>query len=279
MKMLSIYILMVIVLFPGACVAETVFNEPLGFSFSLPKGYVLNEVNADQRGVLYTFGEGAVDSKDGRIVIQVMTLGGVMGRDEPSEILESMGTVTEDVSWRSFDLKLARADIEANGWAIVTMFIQVPLEPEAIQVSVGAPLQREAQAKEALVSVLKSIDGTTNWVASGQRLRAFLTGYGVTLLLRGIPLILILALLCRGLRGRGGPRLPLVLRPVPAGIAVCTLIFVVEILAFRVSGKMAFGLGPGIVRHLLSYLLVSIPFCLLYAGLVRSCRGSGASEA
>jgi hypothetical protein len=70
--------------------------------------------------------------------------------------------------WRGFDIPVFRVPEEIPGHQFVTFNAQVPLKPEAIQISIGGEAAREEEISGILRSVLDDLEGQTNWQNTGK---------------------------------------------------------------------------------------------------------------
>lgn len=180
---------------------ETVTHPKLGFRLTVPDGF-----NSDpervQGAVIYAFQHPpSIDQKIGTFIL-VSGLGGVLNRKkiDPKTFATKnpqIRIVTEQ--WKDFDIEVFRVPEQKGELSLLTFNAQAPLKPEAIQVTVIGDATYESELQSVLRSVLRSLDGPTNWLNTQERsnrLTEGLTRLAITviiLLIVGIGVILVIA--------------------------------------------------------------------------------------
>jgi hypothetical protein len=158
--------------FPAALKAgEEVWNKELLFHFTVPDGF--RPVPAKvQRTILYAFQRPSKDADEPGTLILISRLGGVLDRKriDPQEVAAKNPQVTVGTEkWKSFEIDVVRVPEQLLGTPWVTYNAQVPLKPEAIQVSVSGRGSEETELKSLLQEVLRDLDGHSNWLTTQER--------------------------------------------------------------------------------------------------------------
>ncbi len=201
-------VLVAIVLTPSGSAlraGERVTDARLNFRMSIPDGFV-PEPDKVQGTTLYVFRRPPGAGERGGIVIAVSRMGGVMSR-EPVDMREVVAQNPRASAlaekWKAFDIEVVRAPQEIGGMRTVAFVAQVPLTPEAIQVVVSGEESREEEVRGVLRSVLRDLDGQTNWLDDGQRMRRLGETVGTIVLLLGAGVTAVI-LVWRSARKRKG---------------------------------------------------------------------------
>jgi hypothetical protein len=182
---------------------ETVSNQPLGFRLSVPDGFVQDPTKA--RGdILFAFMRPAAPGDKANSGIMVSRMRGVMGREkiDPKLIATKAPKITVVTEkWKDFEIEVTRVPEEFGPVKVVTFNAQVPLKPEAIQISVVGETARENELRSALRTVLATLDGQTNWLTTDERINR--GTIGIAKMAITIAVLLFLGgLVWRALRGR-----------------------------------------------------------------------------
>jgi hypothetical protein len=154
---------------------ETVSDPRLGLRLTAPDGFM--QVPDLVRGdVVYAFQR---MSKGEPTFILVRRLGGTLGREklDPAEASAKGPQVSLTTEkWKEFDIDVIRLSEQMGNLRLVTFNAQVPLKPEAVQVTVSGAAGREDELHGLLRSVLSNLDGQTNWLTSKERWKRFFQG-------------------------------------------------------------------------------------------------------
>jgi hypothetical protein len=154
--------------------AETLTQPDLKFSFAVPEHF--DRIDPPNKAGLYSFRSTLSD--DTPIIVSLDRMGGAIDRHRyKAEDLKPTAfgfpvdarMSLEEIPWRSFALDAFRVDLPKDGQHLVALYSQVPLAPEAVQVTVIAYPAHEAEARAVFRSVLGSIDGKTNWLTDEER--------------------------------------------------------------------------------------------------------------
>jgi len=182
---------------------ETVSNQPLGFRLSVPDGFVQDPTKA-QGDIVFAFMRPAAPGDKANSGIMVSRMRGVIGREKIDPKLMAtkapkVTVVTE--KWKDFEIEVTRVPEEFGALKVVTFNAQVPLKPEAIQISVVGETARENELRSALRTVLATLEGQTNWLTTGERINR--GTIGIAKMAVTIAVLLFLGgLVWRALRGR-----------------------------------------------------------------------------
>jgi hypothetical protein len=175
----SVLLGMALILAAAPLVAgETVSNQKLGLHLSVPDGFV--EVPDKVQGVvLFAFRRPALDGEKVGTFVLISRLGGVLSRDkiDPKVIVARAPHVTiVPEKWKDLEIEVSRVPERMGRLDVLTFNAQVPLEPEAIQISVLGEAAREDELRSVLRSLLGTLDGQTNWLSTQQRITRFAEG-------------------------------------------------------------------------------------------------------
>jgi hypothetical protein len=151
--------------------ADVIRDEALGFTLTVPEGFVDYPPGREQQGTPYAFVKGEPGRTDSTI-IGIKPMGGTIGREPlPASELPQGDGINFDVrreKWKSFDIEVL-VGVAQQEPGIAVVVAQVPLKPQAIQVAVTAPLARQAELLPLLRSLLASLDGPSNWLTDKER--------------------------------------------------------------------------------------------------------------
>lgn len=171
---------------------ETVAHPQLGLRFTVPDGFAkdLAQVRGD---VIHAFQHPPIGERKIGTFILVSQLKGVLGRKKfdirdlpPNQ--SQVKILTEN--WKEFDIEVIRLPEQVGTTSLLTLNAQVPLKPFAIQISVFGEAVQEEELQSILKSVLKSLEGQTNWLTGEQR--ASKLGTGITKLAIAIGVVLLI---------------------------------------------------------------------------------------
>ncbi|HTU88848.1 MAG TPA: hypothetical protein VMF69_02015 [Gemmataceae bacterium] len=186
---------------------ETVSNRQLGFRLTVPDGFV-EDPEMVQGKVVCAFQRAPTANQKMATFIVVTRLGGVLGREklDPKEfapLFPHVTIVTE--KWREFDIEVFRVP---EAFDLVTFNAQVPLKPEAVQIGVTGEAARENELRGELRYVLGSLEGSTNWLNTNQRVSKLVEAIAVLAGPFGGLLVVIALVVRRVLRKRALTRDP-----------------------------------------------------------------------
>jgi hypothetical protein len=111
--------------------------------------------------------------------------------------------------WKEFEIEVFRDPEQVQDLRLLTFNAQVPLKPEAVQITVIGEASREDQLRAVLQSVLSNLDGQTNWLNTQQRVTRL--AEGLTRLAITVGVLVAIAVVVwrwvrrRGSRGRAEP--------------------------------------------------------------------------
>jgi hypothetical protein len=183
--------------------SETVSNQQLGLRLSVPDGFVSvpEKVAGD---IVFAFQRPAVAGDNANTGILISRMRGVIGREkiDPKILAAKAPKITVVAEkWKTFEIEVTRVPEEISGIKVVTFNAQVPIKPEAIQISVVGEAARESELRGILRTVLATVDGQTNWLTTEERINRGASG--IARLAITLAVIVFLAgLVWRGIRGR-----------------------------------------------------------------------------
>jgi hypothetical protein len=151
--------------------AEVIRDEALGFTLTVPEGFVDYPPGREQQGTPYAYVKGQPGTTDFTI-IGVKPMGGTIGREPlPASELPQADGIKFDLrreKWKSFDIEVL-VGVAQQEPGIAVLVAQVPLKRQAIQLAVTSPLARQAELLPLLRSLLASLDGPSNWLTDRER--------------------------------------------------------------------------------------------------------------
>jgi len=151
--------------------ADVIRDEALGFTMTVPDGFVDYPPGRQQQDTTYAYLKGDPGTTDFTI-IGIKPMGGTIGREPmPASELPQTDGIKFDLrreKWKSFDIEVL-VGVAQQEPGIAVLVAQVPLKRQAIQVAVTAPLARQAELLPLLRSLLASLDGPSNWLTGKER--------------------------------------------------------------------------------------------------------------
>ena len=151
--------------------ADVIRDEALGFTLTIPEGFVDYPPGRQQPNTPYAYVKGDPGTTDFTI-IGIKPMGGTIGRQQlPASELPQADGIKFDLrreKWKSFDIEVLVGVAQQEPGSAV-LVAQVPLERQAIQVAVTAPLARQAELLSLLRTLLASLDGPSNWLTDKER--------------------------------------------------------------------------------------------------------------
>ena len=153
--------------------AEAIVDEQLDFSVVLPEGYVA-DTEQKQGNVLYAFHLPSADEDHLGNYILVRSLGGTLGAGEPSveDVTQANADAVVEVAyWKEHEIVVARVPERIEEVDYVNLNAYVPLQPEAIQLTLFGEATREAELRTTLHGLLDRVEGKTNWDDKSRGLR------------------------------------------------------------------------------------------------------------
>jgi hypothetical protein len=205
MRSLTSVVLCVTLAFAAAPLfaSETVANQALGFRLSVPDGFVQDPTKV-QGDIVVAFMRPAGPGDKANSAVMVSRMRGVIGRDkiDPKMLATKAPKVTVVTEkWKDFEIEVTRVPEEFGAVKVVTFNAQVPLKPEAIQISVVGETARENELRSVLRTVLATLDGQTTWLTTDERINRGATGIAKMAITIAV-LLFLGGLVWRALRGR-----------------------------------------------------------------------------
>ncbi len=147
--------------------AEEIRDANFRFSMTIPDGFErLAQLPPGKPNWLYGFVKKEPSGVWVSIVVERMR--GTIGRErlDPQDLPAGSHARLHTVRWRGFDIDAIETPEESGGLALVTINAQVPLKPEAIQVSVVGPGDRRDESLALVNRLLSGLHGESNWLGS-----------------------------------------------------------------------------------------------------------------
>jgi hypothetical protein len=188
--------------------AEQISDANLRFSMTIPEGFErMAQRPPDKPNWLYSFVKKESDGVWFAIVVERMR--GTIGRErlDPRDAPAGSHARLHTVRWQGFDIDAIEFPEETGGLSLVNIKAQVPVKPEAIQISVVGPRDRRDESLALVNRLLKGFRAESIWLDSvAPRNLANSPHYGLLLLAAvaagGIGGFAVLFLVTR----LGGPR-------------------------------------------------------------------------
>ncbi len=132
----------------------------------IPGDFVDNP-QASFSDTLYSFIRSNADGTNVAVIIQRLggRISGPVGPEGIAALRAQFPSFSEversEVSWKTYGLEVFSIRLPVNDLMVCNHFVQVPLNREAIQINVGAPVSLQSQSRELLALLLASIKGLT----------------------------------------------------------------------------------------------------------------------
>jgi hypothetical protein len=198
---------------PPPLAGERVTHPELGFQISIPDGFVRDPMRESSpflkkksRDIVFAYVRpGEFRGGAPEAVLLVSRLRGVIDQDSHFRPPKSEITV-ETEKWHGFDIEMARVPEQFGDKKFMNFNAQVPLTPEAIQVTFVAEVQREEELRSLLRTTLATLDGPTNWLTAEERIDRW--AFGTAALAISLALLFVLARLAFTMGARRQPEPP-----------------------------------------------------------------------
>lgn len=183
---LTLTLLLSLALFPGAARLRAqgrVTDSTLGFSFVVPPGFREAPELRTEAKALYAFSRIPVHDQRVPTLIVIRGLGGTIRRQPLKGLKDAAGNPVEvdSLPWKTFQIPVAVKPDSANGTPALDLNAQVPLRPQALQVTVFGDATSRRNLEDVLKTVLDSLDGKSNWLTVQERAARFGVLIGWTL--------------------------------------------------------------------------------------------------
>lgn len=155
-----------------------VSNEEGRFSLAIPDGFESFTPDPVPAMMLYAYRQTAEVAADRKYIIITKVGVPLLHEQSPMAKLEEYrqrhpeGTNFTPLSakWKEFDIPGVRYDAYSyEGQPGFVMSVQVPIDPDAIQIIVVGGKKDEKQVAAILNQMLASLEGDTNWTSEGDR--------------------------------------------------------------------------------------------------------------
>jgi len=174
-------------------------NAELGYSLTLPEGFTDFPEARSQKDVVDSWSEAAPVSANGALVFLVVRMHGILPREAMRQEDVPANTQVVSFKWKGFDVSGLRTQASQEGKPVFVLVAQVPLRPEAVQLSVAGPADQETRGQAIMEATLASLEGETNWLTSTERAGRLGTAAGWWI---GIAVAVIAVLAWRKRRAR-----------------------------------------------------------------------------
>lgn len=155
-------------------------NAALGYQLTVPEGFsAFPEGRAGNEDLVECWAEDEPVSEQGRLVLCVQRLHGVIGREPIRQDEMPVGAQLTTMKWREFELQGVRAQVERDEGPSFSLVAQVPLKPEAVQLLVAGPADQVERGDTLLKTTLASLQGQSNWLTSAERMERLGNSIGI----------------------------------------------------------------------------------------------------
>src|SRR2546422_9794508 len=161
--------LMLLLLAAASAVQAQVRNAELGYSLALPEGFTEFPEARAQKDVVDAWSETAPASTNGAVVLLVARMHGILPREAMRQEDVPANTKVVSFKWKSFDVSGFKTQTSQAGKPVFVVVAQVPLRPEAVQLSVAGPADQQTRGQAIMEATLASLGGETNWLTSSER--------------------------------------------------------------------------------------------------------------
>jgi|GEM_PF-3735520 len=151
---------------------KTVVDDLFGFTMNVPDGFeefeALTKPGADI-DIVHAFRSGDPTDDEVDITFIVEDLDGTIGperlsiEDAPPGFKGRVFTTM----WQDFELDAFEIPEQVGPYELITMNVQVPLKPVAIQVRLTGAKDRKAELNSLLEEILAGLEGETTWKRTG----------------------------------------------------------------------------------------------------------------
>lgn len=148
---------------------ETIVDKSLGFTLSLPEGFVAKpDLIAAAPDIAHAFVLGDLTDDQPDIMLFIERMGGVIPREplSPEQLPPGFQGRLFTMKWQGFDVDAFEVPEQLNGVEMLTYNVQIPLKHKAIQVKLFGPADREAELRGLLSEILAGLEGESNWIPS-----------------------------------------------------------------------------------------------------------------
>ena len=190
---------MLILLVVATAGESQVTNAELGYRLTLPEGFTDFPEARSQKDVVDSWSEARPVSANGALVLLVVRMHGILPREAMRQEDVPAKTQVVTLKWKGFDVSGLRTQASQEGKPVFVLVAQVPLRPEAVQLSVAGPADQETRGQAIMEATLASLEGETNWLTSTERAGRLGTAAGWWI---GIAVAVIAVLAWRKRRAR-----------------------------------------------------------------------------
>ncbi|KAA0234345.1 MAG: hypothetical protein EDM74_12650 [Armatimonadetes bacterium] len=150
---------------------EELLSKPL-FTFKAPDGYMEFPEGKISPDILHCFLKGNSTDDQPDIALNLMDLQGLITKGQKlstdlsalkSTIPSLKSATTLQHLWKYHEVEGLRIEQDVGDYSVISMSLQIPLFPRAIQINISGIATREEELLEDLKKVVSSIDGTSNW--------------------------------------------------------------------------------------------------------------------
>src|SRR6266849_2636966 len=153
----------------GTAAQSQVRNAELGYTLTPPQGFTSFPEARSQKDVVDGWTEATPTALDGALVILIARMHGILPREAMRQEDVPANTQVVSFKWKGFDVSGLRTQASQAGKPVFVLVAQVPLRPEAVQLSVAGPTDQETRGQAIMEAALASLEGETNWLTSTER--------------------------------------------------------------------------------------------------------------
>jgi len=153
----------------GTAAQSQVRNAELGYTLTPPQGFTAFPEARSQKDVVDAWTEATPPSPDGALVILIARMHGILPREAMRQEDVPANTRVVSFKWKSFDVSGFKTQTSQAGKPVFVLVAQVPLRPEAVQLSVAGPADQQTRGQAIMEATLASLEGETNWLTSSER--------------------------------------------------------------------------------------------------------------
>jgi hypothetical protein len=150
--------------------AEFLHDPDLGLRMALPDGFTKVELPEPERQKFkhaYLSGDPQDAEPDMMIIVEPMPKPIGRERLRPEMMPPGFAGRLSTKKWKAFDVDTLEVPETINGVDLLTINVQVPLRPRAVQLKFVGSASRRDELHALAESSLLTVDGETNWIGSG----------------------------------------------------------------------------------------------------------------
>jgi hypothetical protein len=149
--------------------SEVVVDEALGFSLTLPGGFVpIRRDTESLQHFAHAFVLGDLGDDELDITLFISDLRGLIEnkRLTPKDIPAGFNARLTTRHWQGFTVNVVESSQRVEGMDLVAYAVLIPLKRSAIRMEVTGPVDRKQEIEAQLDQLLNGLDGESNWLRS-----------------------------------------------------------------------------------------------------------------